>query len=121
MDLNRWETLTSEHSAWRQALHHGLSQFEEILVQQPEAKMVTQDLACWVCLKVRPALSRPERQGKGIMLNSSRAPFGTNGPGYHAVLNKYANFFFIIILQRKQKKRRRGWRKRRGGKSDDEA
>ena len=23
MDLNRWETLTSEHSAWRQAVHHG--------------------------------------------------------------------------------------------------
>ena len=34
MDLNRWETLTSEHSAWRQAVHHGLSQFEETLVQQ---------------------------------------------------------------------------------------
>ena len=31
MDLNRWETLTSEHSAWRQAVHHGLSQFEETL------------------------------------------------------------------------------------------
>ena len=38
MDLNRWETLTSERSAWRQALHHGLSQFEETLVQQAEAK-----------------------------------------------------------------------------------
>ena len=38
MDLNRWETLTSEHSAWRKALHHGLSQFEENLVQQAEAK-----------------------------------------------------------------------------------
>ena len=38
MDLNRWETLTSEHSAWRQAFHHGLSQFEETLVQQAEAK-----------------------------------------------------------------------------------
>ena len=24
MDLNRWETLTSERSAWRQAVHHGL-------------------------------------------------------------------------------------------------
>ena len=31
MDLNRWETLTSEHSAWRQAVHHGLSQFEDPL------------------------------------------------------------------------------------------
>ena len=38
MDLNRWETLTSEHSAWRQAVHHSLSQFEETLVQQAEAK-----------------------------------------------------------------------------------
>ena len=38
MDLNRWETLMSEHSAWRQAVHHGLSQFEETLVQQAEAK-----------------------------------------------------------------------------------
>ena len=38
MDLNRWETLTSECSAWRQAVHHGLSQFEETLVQQAEAK-----------------------------------------------------------------------------------
>ena len=38
IDLNRWETLTSECSAWRQALHHGLSQFEETLVQQAEAK-----------------------------------------------------------------------------------
>ena len=38
MDLSRWETLTSEHSAWRQAVQHGLSQFEETLVQQAEAK-----------------------------------------------------------------------------------
>ena len=38
MDLNRWETLTSEHSAWRQVVYHGLSQFEETLVQQVEAK-----------------------------------------------------------------------------------
>ena len=38
IDLNRWETLTSEHSAWRHALHHGLSQFEETLAQQAEAK-----------------------------------------------------------------------------------
>ena len=38
MDLNRWEVLTSERSAWRQALHHGPSQFEEILVQQAEGK-----------------------------------------------------------------------------------
>ena len=38
MDLNRCETLTSERSAWRQAVQHGLSQFEETLVQQVEAK-----------------------------------------------------------------------------------
>ena len=38
MNLNRWETLTSECSAWRQVVHHGLSQFEETLVQQAEAK-----------------------------------------------------------------------------------
>ena len=42
MDLNRWETLTSERSAWRQAVHHGLSQFEETLVQQAEAKRQSQ-------------------------------------------------------------------------------
>ena len=34
MDLNRWEALTSEHSAWRQAVHHGLPQFEETLVSR---------------------------------------------------------------------------------------
>ena len=38
MDLSRWETLTSERSAWRQAVHHSFSQFEETLVQQAEAK-----------------------------------------------------------------------------------
>ena len=43
MDLNRWESLTSEHSAWRQALHHSLSQFEETLVQQTEAKRQSQN------------------------------------------------------------------------------
>ena len=37
-DLNRWETLTPEHLAWRWAVQHGLSQFEETLVQQAEAK-----------------------------------------------------------------------------------
>ena len=38
MDLNRWETLTSERSAWKQALHHSLSQFEKTLVQQAKAR-----------------------------------------------------------------------------------
>ena len=38
MDLNRWKTLTSEHSAWMQAVEHGLSQFEETLIQQAKAK-----------------------------------------------------------------------------------
>ena len=37
MDLNRWETLASDRSAWRQVVHHSLSQFEETLVQQAEA------------------------------------------------------------------------------------
>ena len=37
MDLNRWETLTSERSAWRQVVQHGLSQFKETLVQQAKA------------------------------------------------------------------------------------
>ena len=38
MDLNRWETLTSEHSAWMQVVHHGILHFEETLVQQAKAK-----------------------------------------------------------------------------------
>ena len=38
MDLNRWEILTSELSAWRQVVQHGLFQFEETLVQQAKAK-----------------------------------------------------------------------------------
>ena len=42
MDLNKWETLTSERSAWRQALHHSLSHFEETLVQQVESKRESQ-------------------------------------------------------------------------------
>ena len=43
MDLNRWETLTSERSAWRQAVYHGLPHFEETLVQQAEAKRQSQN------------------------------------------------------------------------------
>ena len=38
MDLNRWETLTSEHSAWRQAVQHGLFQFEETLSSRPRQR-----------------------------------------------------------------------------------
>ena len=38
MDPNRWEILTSECSAWRQAVHHGLSQFEETLVNRPRQR-----------------------------------------------------------------------------------
>ena len=41
MDLNRWENLTSECLAWR--LHHGLSHFEETLVQQAKAKRQSQN------------------------------------------------------------------------------
>ena len=36
MALIRWETLSVQR--WRQAVHHGLSQFEETLVHQTEAK-----------------------------------------------------------------------------------
>ena len=38
MDLDRWETVTSESSAWRQVVQHGLLHFEETLVQQAKAK-----------------------------------------------------------------------------------
>ena len=38
MDHYGWETLISQCSAWRQAMQHGLSQFEEALVQQAKAK-----------------------------------------------------------------------------------
>ena len=59
MDLNRWETLTSERSAWRQAVHHGLSQFEETLVQQADAKRQSRKQqneeagqgTDWICLQ----------------------------------------------------------------------
>ena len=42
MDLNRWETLTSECSAWRQVVHHDLFYFEETLAQQAKAKRQSQ-------------------------------------------------------------------------------
>ena len=45
MDLSRCETLTSDRSAWRQVLHHGLSHFEETLVQQAEAKRQSRNQA----------------------------------------------------------------------------
>ena len=59
MDLDRWETLKSERSAWRQAVHHGLSQFEETLVQQAEGKRKSQKQqnqgagqgTDWICLQ----------------------------------------------------------------------
>ena len=35
--------MASEHSAWRHAVQHGLSQFEEMLVQQAEAKRQSQN------------------------------------------------------------------------------
>uniref|UniRef100_A0A2D4LA72 Uncharacterized protein n=1 Tax=Micrurus spixii TaxID=129469 RepID=A0A2D4LA72_9SAUR len=33
MDINSWETLTSDRSAWRLKTQHGLLQFEETLVR----------------------------------------------------------------------------------------
>ena len=59
MDLNRWETLTFDRSAWRQTVHHGLSQFEETLIQQAEAKRKSQKQqnqgagqgTDWICLQ----------------------------------------------------------------------
>ena len=59
MDLNRWETLISECSVWRQTVQHGLSQFEVTLVQQSEAKRQSrkqQDQGAgqgtdWICLQ----------------------------------------------------------------------
>ena len=58
MDHNRWETLTSQHSAWRQGVHHVLSQFEGTLVHQAEAKRTSQKQlnqgagqgTDWICL-----------------------------------------------------------------------
>ncbi|KAJ7341113.1 hypothetical protein JRQ81_004858, partial [Phrynocephalus forsythii] len=38
MDLNRWETLTSDRTVWRQEIQHGLHKFEEAFVQQAEKK-----------------------------------------------------------------------------------
>ncbi|KAJ7345197.1 hypothetical protein JRQ81_001147 [Phrynocephalus forsythii] len=38
LDLNRWETLTADSSAWRKKIQHGLLLFEGILVQQDEEK-----------------------------------------------------------------------------------
>uniref|UniRef100_A0A2D4J9Y5 Uncharacterized protein n=1 Tax=Micrurus lemniscatus lemniscatus TaxID=129467 RepID=A0A2D4J9Y5_MICLE len=38
MDINSWETLTADHSAWKLKMQHGLLQFEETFVWQAEAK-----------------------------------------------------------------------------------
>ncbi|KAJ7304314.1 hypothetical protein JRQ81_011860 [Phrynocephalus forsythii] len=38
MDLNSWETLTSDRTVWRQERQHGLHKFEEAFVQQAEEK-----------------------------------------------------------------------------------
>ena len=38
IDINRWKTLVSNHSAWRQALQQGLIEFEETLAEQAETK-----------------------------------------------------------------------------------
>ena len=38
IDINKWETVDSERSAWRQALQQGLSEFEETLAEQAGTK-----------------------------------------------------------------------------------
>ena len=38
IDINGWETLASERSAWRQAVQQGLSEFENTLAEQAETK-----------------------------------------------------------------------------------
>ncbi|KAJ7326648.1 hypothetical protein JRQ81_016407 [Phrynocephalus forsythii] len=42
MDLNRWETLTSDRTVWRQEIQHGLHKCEEAFVQQAEGKRQAQ-------------------------------------------------------------------------------
>ena len=41
IDINGWEILASERSAWRQAVQEGLSEFEETLAEQAEIKRQT--------------------------------------------------------------------------------
>ena len=41
IDINGWETLASERSAWRQAVQQGLSEFENTLAEQAETKRQT--------------------------------------------------------------------------------
>ena len=38
VDVNTWEATASERSAWRQTVREGISNYEEILAQQSEAK-----------------------------------------------------------------------------------
>ena len=38
IDLSTWENLTLDRSAWRQAVHQGLSHFEETFAQRNDAK-----------------------------------------------------------------------------------
>ena len=41
IDINGWETLASNRSAWRQAVQQGLLEFEETLAEQAETKRLT--------------------------------------------------------------------------------
>ena len=41
IDINGWETLASNRSAWRQAVQQGLLEFEETLAEQAETKRQT--------------------------------------------------------------------------------
>ena len=38
IEINEWETLASERSAWRQAVNQGFFEFEETLAEQAETK-----------------------------------------------------------------------------------
>ena len=51
MDLNRWETLTSDRSAWRQVVHHGLSQQAEAKRQpQKQQNQAAGQGTDWICV-----------------------------------------------------------------------
>ena len=53
-DINGWETLASERSAWRQEVQQSLPEFEETLTEQAETKRQTRD---------RPEIPTTSRKG----------------------------------------------------------
>ena len=54
IDINGWETLASERSAWRQEVQQSLPKFEETLAEQAETKRQTRD---------RPEIPTTARKG----------------------------------------------------------